>query len=139
MDLDNFVKGAVAALLTDQVAAKTGPVTKITLAVAAASLVVAVLADAFFRWLAVFVILVALALVVFVFVSKRVAIGIINRLAPPIDLTNSRQHFDTAIAEADIPTGPVGFLRFIWRLRRGVGPELERLGVVVSRLRSGLD
>jgi hypothetical protein len=56
-----------------------------------------------------------------------------------MDLANSRQHFDTAIAEADIPTDPLGFLRLIWRLRRGVGPGLERLGAVVTRLLSDLD
>lgn len=139
MDLDDFAKGAVASLLTDQVEAKTGLATKITLAVAFAALVIAVLAGGFFRWLAVFVLVIAVALFLFVFVSKRLATGIINRLAPPMDLANSRQHFDTAIAEADIPTGPVAFLRLIWRLRKGVGPELERLGAVVIRLRSDLD
>jgi len=139
MDLDDFARGAVASLLTDQVEAKTGLVTKVSLGVAVVAILIVVLVDGFFRWLALFVVVAALALVVFVFVSKRLATGIINRLAPPMDLANASQHFDSAVAEADIPTGPIGFLRLIWRLRNGVGPELERLGAVVTRLRSELD
>lgn len=139
MDLDEFAKGAVASLLSDQVADKTGVVTKVSLVVVLGAAATAFFVDGAIRWLAVFVALVGLALVLFAFVSKRLALGIINRLAPPVDLGGARQQFDTAIAEADLPTGPVAFLRLIWRLRKGVGPEVERLGAVVTRLRSDLD
>jgi hypothetical protein len=30
-------------------------------------------------------------------------------------------------------------LRLMWRLRQGVGPEIERLGAVVARLQGQLD
>ncbi|MDX2343719.1 MAG: hypothetical protein QNL12_08330 [Acidimicrobiia bacterium] len=139
MDLDDFARGAVASLLTDQVDAKTGLVTKVTLAVVVAAVVAAVAIDGVIRWLAMVVIVLGLALALFVFISKRLALGIINRLAPAVDLAGSRQQFDSAIAEADLPMGPVGFLRLIWRLRKGVGPEVERLGAVVTRLKSELD
>lgn len=139
MDLDDFARGAVASLLADQVDAKTGFVSKVGLGIVLAAAVVAVATAGVVRWLAVFVLLVGLALVLFVFVSKRLAMGIINRLAPPVDLANARQGFDAAIAEADLPTGPVAFLRLMWRLRKGVGPEVERLGAVVTRLRTDLD
>lgn len=138
MDLDDFAKGAVASLLTDQVDAKAGFASKVALVVVAVSVVVAVLADGWIRWLVIFVLLLGLALLVFVFITKRLAVGIINRLAPPVDLANARQTFGTAIAEADVPTGPIGLLRLVWRLRKGVGPEIERLGEVVTRLRSEL-
>ena len=139
MDFDDFAKGAVASLLTDQVDAKTGLANKVGWVVAGLALLGAVMADGWLRWLAVLVVVFALFALLFVFITKRLAKGLINRLAPPADLSNARQHFDTAIAEADIPTDPVGFLRLVWRLRKGVGPEIERLGTVVTRLKGELD
>lgn len=103
------------------------------------ALIGAIALDGWLRWLAVLVVLGALLVLLFVFVTKRLAKGLINRLAPPADLSHVRERFATAIAEADIPTGPLGLLRLVWRLRNGVGPEIERLGLVVTRLESELD
>lgn len=44
------------------------------------------------------------------------------------------ERFSTAVEEADLPTGPASLLRLIWRLRKGVGPEIERLVGVVDDL-----
>ena len=139
MDLDDFAKGAVASLLTEQVDAKTGFAAKVSAAVLVLALVVAIAADGFFRWLAIFLLVAAVATLLFIFITKRLATGIINRLAPPADLGNAREAFASALAEAELPTGPIGFLSLIWRLRKGVGPEVERLGAVVAKLRSQLD
>lgn len=139
MDLDDFAKGAVAALLTDQVNAKTGLAYKVGWLVTGLAIIGTIAAGGWLRWLAVVVVVVGLGFLFFVFVTKRLAGGLINRLAPPADLSDARQHFDAAIAEADIPTDPLGFLRMVWRLRKGVGPEIERLGAVVTRLRGRLD
>ncbi len=91
------------------------------------------------RWLAVIVVLLALAFLFFVLLSQRFAQAIINRFAPPVDMAQTRTSFESAIAEADIPTGPASFLRLVWRLRKGAGPEIERLATVVNRLRADLD
>lgn len=139
MELDDFARGAAASLLIDQVDVRTGFVTKVSLSVVVAAVGVVVFADGLIRWPAGFLALVALGVVAFVYLARRLALRIINRLAPPVGLAGSRQVFDTALAEADIPTGPVGFMRLIWRLRRGVGPEVARLGAVASRLKSDLD
>jgi hypothetical protein len=139
MELDEFAKGAVGSLLTDLVRAKTGLAYKVAVVIAALAFVGALIADGWLRWIAVLLLLVGLAFLVFVFVTKRIAMALINRMAPPADLANVRQHFDAAIEQADIPTGPVGFLRLMWRLRQGVGPEIERLGAVVARLQGQLD
>ena len=139
MDLDDFAKGAVASLLTDQVSDKTGLAYRVTGVVALLALAGVIFLDGWLRWLLVFVLLVGLGLLAFVFLTKRLAMGLINRIGPPVDLADSREHFEVAIAEADIPTGPAGFLRLIWRLRKGVGPEIERLGEVVTRLKAQLD
>ena len=139
MHLDDFAKGAVASLLSDQVGAKTGLAYKVGWVGSGLALVGAVFLDGWLRWLAVLVLVVGLAALVFVFVTKRLATALINRIAPPVDLADAWQHFDTAIAEADLPTGPVGFLRMIWRMRKGVGPEIDRLGAVVTRLKGELD
>lgn len=139
VELDDFAKGAVASLLTDQVNDKTGLAYKVAGVFAALSLIGVILLDGWLRWLILFALLVGLALLAFVFVTKRLAMGLISRIAPPVDLANSRQHFDAAISEADLPTGPIGFLRLIWRLRKGAGPEIERLGDVVTKLKAQLD
>ena len=138
MDLDDFAKGAVAALLTDQVDAKTGLANRVGAVVAVLALLGAIFLDGFLRGFSIFVLLVALAFLAFVFLSKRFAKVLINRLAPPADLADARLHFEAAVEEAEIPTGPVGFLKLIWRLRKGIGPEVERLGAVVSRLKDNL-
>jgi len=138
MELDDFARGVVASLLTDQVKDKTGLAYKVAGVVAVLALLGVIFVDGWLRWLLVLVLLVGLALLVFVFVTKRLALGIVNRIGPPADLTNARQYFDSAIAEADLPTGPAGFLRLIWRLRKGVGPEVERLGDVVTKLKGQL-
>ncbi len=139
MELDDFAKGAVASLLADQVDDKTGLAYKVAGLVSALALLGVIFIDGWLRWLLVFLLLIGLAALMFVYLTKRLAMGLINRIAPPVDLANSREHFQAAIDEADIPTSPAGFLRMIWRLRKGIGPEVERLGEVVTRLKSQLD
>ena len=138
MELDDVAKGAVAAVLTDQVETKTGFAYKVAGAVSVVALVGAFLIDGWLRWLIILVLLAGLAGLGFLFVSKRLALRLINRLAPPADLSSIRHKIDGAIAEANLPTGPVGFLKMIWRLRKGVGPEIERLGSVIARFKSDL-
>jgi hypothetical protein len=138
MDVDDIAKGVVAALLTDQVDDKTGLATKVGLVVLVVSGIGLFVMDGWLRWLAVVVVLLALAFVLFVFISKRLAKAMINRFASPADIGDVRANFDTAIAEAGIPTGPTSFLRMLWRLRKGVGPEIDRLTSVVNRLRREL-
>ena len=139
MDVDDFAKGVVAALLTDQVDDKTGLATKAGLVVLVVAGLVVVLADSWLRWLAVVVLLLTLGFLLLVFLSKRLAKAVINRFASPVDMAGARERFETAVAEADIPTGPTSLLRLVWRLRRGVGPEIDRLTAVVQKLRTDLD
>ncbi len=139
MDLDDFAKGAAASLLTDQVNARTGLAYKVAGAFVVLALIGVLLIDGWLRWLTMLVLLAGLAALAIVFLAKRLATSLIGRLASPVDLADSRQYFNAAIAEADLPTGPIGLLRLIWRLRKGVGPEVKRLGEVISRLKSELE
>ena len=139
MEVDDFVKGVAAALLNDLLDDKTGLAYKVSGVVAVIGFIAAVVADGWLRWLAVLVVILTLVVILFVFVTKRLAKGVINRFAPPVDIGNARTQFETAVAEADIPTGPASFMRLVWRLRKGVGPEVERLTGVVNQLRSGID
>ncbi len=134
MGIDDYVKGVVAALLTDQVDDKTGLAAKVGWVVFAVFAVLAVLADGWWRAPAVLFALMALLFLAFVSVTKGLAKGIINRFAPPADLGDVGQRFSVAVQEADLPTGPAAFMRLIWRLRKGVGPEVERLAAVVAEL-----
>ena len=138
MQLDNIAKGVVAALLTDQVREKTGLAYKMGAAVAAVALIGVVSLGGFWRGMAVVILLLSLLALLFVYVSRRFALVLVSRIAPPAELAGAREHFDAALTEADLPTGPVAFLRLIWRLRKGVGPEVERLGEVVGRLQDRL-
>lgn len=139
MQLDDFARGAVASLMADQVRQKTGFAYTASGGLAVLALLGTVFLGGWWRALAIVLVLMGLAALGFVFLTKRVALVVVNRLGPPADLGGAREYFAAAIEEADVPTGPVGFLRLIWRLRRGVGPELERLGVVVSKLKGQLD
>jgi hypothetical protein len=138
MEVDDIAKGVVSALLTDQIDDKTGLATKVGVVLLVVSIIAAIAFDGWLRWLAVVVVLLVLAFLLFVFLSKRLAKAVVNRFAPPADIGDVRANFQTAIAEADVPTGPASFLRMVWRLRKGVGPEIERLTTVVNRLREGL-
>jgi hypothetical protein len=138
MDVDDFVSGVVAALLTDQVDEKTGLAFKVGWVAAAVALLATILTGGWLRAFALIGLLLTLAFLVFVFVSKRIARAVIGRLAPPADISNARANFETAVAEADIPTGPTSLLRLVWRLRKGIGPEVERLAAVVNRMRADL-
>ena len=136
MDIDDFVKGVVSSLLTNLVGEKTSLAYKVGWISFASCLAGAVFLDGWLRALVVIVALLSLGLLVFVFLSKRLALGIINRFAPPVEIGDARVQFESAVAEADLPTGPASFLRLVWRLRKGVGPEVERLAGVVEQLRS---
>ena len=139
MDIEEFGRGAVAALLTDQVNDKVGLAYKADWVVVFVTAVLTVVTDSWLRWLALFFCLLALGFLLFVDITKRFAKATISRIAPPVDIAPARTQFDVAVAEADLPTGPVRFLRLMWRLRKGFGPEVDRLIAVVSRLRSELE
>ena len=138
MQITEVAKGVVAALLTDLVKSKTSLASQVLGAIAVLGVLGVVLLSGFWRALAVVVLVLCLGGLVFVFLSRRMALGMVARIAPPTELSGVRGHFDAALAEADLPTGPAGFLRLIWRLRKGVGPEVERLGEVVARLQQEL-
>jgi hypothetical protein len=136
VDIEEFGRGVAAALLTDQVSDKAGLAYKVGVVAVALTAVSTVVTDSWLRWLALLFCLFALGFVLLVFITKRFATATISRIAPPVDIASARTQFDVAVAEADIPTGPVGFLRLMWRLRKGVGPEVDRLIAVVNQLRS---
>lgn len=134
MDTDDFVKGVVAAVLTDQVDDKAGLASNVGWLVLAAAVPAAVFAHGWVRFVGILVAVLTVAFLVFVFVSKYVTKAVIGRFATPVE--GARERFSAAVDEADLPTGPVAFLRMVWRLRNGVGPEVERLEAVVDRLRT---
>ncbi len=138
MDLDDTIKGIVAALLNDQVDAKSGLAAKVGLVGLVIAVGLVVVTEGWLRGLSIVLLLLVLAFLAFVWLSRRLAKGVVNRIAPPLDLAETRARFESALAEADLPDGPVSFLRLVWRLRKGIGPEVERLAGVVQRLQSDL-
>ena len=45
---------------------------------------------------------------------------------------------ERAVEELDLPTGPVSVLRLLWRLRRGVDEEIERVREIGAELTARL-
>ena len=139
MDIDDFGRGVAAALLTDQVNAKTGLAFKVSTLILLGAIILTVVTDSWLRWPILLVAFVVAAFIAVVWASKRFAVATISRIAPPMDITSARSRFDVALAEADLPTGPVPFLRMLWRLRKGVASEFDRLVEIVKHLSTGLD
>lgn len=118
---------------------KTGLAYKVAGGFAALGLVGMMMLDGIWSGLSFALLMIALGALAFVFLSKRLALRLVARIAPPSELAEIGEHLDVAVAEADLPTGPMAFIRLVWRLRKGIGPEVERLGEVVARLEERLD
>ena len=139
VDLDDLARGLVSGVLTEQVSARGKGVQKVGLAAGALALIVAVIASGWLRWLLVFVALVAVGIAIAAWVARKLAVRAIHRFAEPKDLAQHRSAISAAIDDADLPTGPIAVLGLLWRLRKGVGPEVDRVRAIVSRLKTQLD
>lgn len=118
---------------------KTGLAYKVAGGLALVGLVGVVALDGAWRGMSIALFVIGLIALAFVALSRWLALRLITRFAPPSRRADVGEHFDAAVAEADLPTGPMAFLRLVWRLRKGISPEVERLGAVVVRLQKRLD
>lgn len=92
----------------------------------------------FMRGLGITLVLVGLIIVLIVGLVRTMALSAINRFATPTSIAEKREVIDQAMESADLPTGPISIVRFLYRLRKGVGPELRRLDTVMHDLRDDL-
>lgn len=92
----------------------------------------------FMRGLGVTIVLIGLIIVLVVALVRAMALGAIRRFATPTSIAEKREVIDHAMESADLPTGPISIVRFLYRLRKGVGPELRRLDTIMDNLRDDL-
>lgn len=132
----DLVKSLVVGFVLDLIRDRTRIVILAGAFVAVVSVVLMVVLDGAGRWLAALTVLVGLGMIVVTWGARRLATAILSRFAPPELAEEQRDRVTAAIDEAGIPTGPLSGLRFAWRLRQGVGAEVDRLRDVANRLQS---
>lgn len=138
MDTDDIARGIISGALTDQVRRRGGGVIVGALVVAAAALVVAFATSGSLRVVSILVLLVSLAAAMIVTAVRWVAIRTIRTIGEPRGFDDHRATIDRALDDADLPTGPIAAMKFAWRLRKGPGPEFDRLGTITSKLAAEL-
>lgn len=132
---DDVAKGIVASMLENQVKAKGSIARWIGIAVLALGLLFAIFLGGFFRGLGITMVLVGLIVILAVALIRALALGTIRKFAMPHSIAEKREEIDIATEKADLPTGPLSVIRFLYRLRKGVGTEVERLDKIIDDLR----
>ncbi len=133
-----LARGIVAGLVMETVEARGRLAARVAFAVAVLALVGAVLADGGVRLGLGVVAVIALFVAAATVVLRRLVVAVVGRIGAPADLRHHRAAISRAIETAELPTGPWTAFKMAWRLRRGVGPEVDRLHDIVSRLSTEL-
>lgn len=132
---DDVAKGIVAGMLENQVKAKGSIGRWVGIAILVVGLLFAVFLGGFFRGLGITMVLVGLIIILTVALIRALALGTIRKFATPHSIAEKREEIAIATEKADLPTGPLSVIRFLFRLRKGVGSEVERLDTILDDLR----
>ncbi len=131
---DDLGRGVIAGWLIDQVDARGSVPLWIGWITAALGLVLIVIGGGAVRAIGVLVLLVGVVIALAVVTLRAAARAAIRRFAQPSSIAAHEADIAAAVDRADLPTGPLSIIRFLWRLRRGVGSEVERVRDVVADL-----
>ncbi len=131
-------RGLVAGMLERQIKDRGSFARWVGVAIMVAGLIAAVGWGGFVRGLGITLVLVGLIIVLLVLLVRTMALAAINKFATPTSLAEKRDVIDRAMDRANLPTGPIAIVRFLVRLRKGVGPEVSRLDTVLDDLREEL-
>lgn len=135
---DDVARGIVAGMLEQQVKNKGSFARWLGIAVLVLGLLSAVLFGGFLRGLGITMVLVGLIIILIVALIRALALGTIGKFATPQSIAEKRDEIAIATDKADLPTGPIAVIRFLYRLRKGVGPEVARLDKIMDDLRDEL-
>ena len=138
VEWDDVAKGLVAGMLERQIEARGSTARWIAVAVMVLGVLSAVLFGGFVRGLGITIALLGLIALLTIALVRAVAMTTIRKFATPQSIAEKREEIDRAMDRADLPTGPLSVIRFVYRLRRGVGAEVERLDVIIEDLREEL-
>ena len=131
-------RGLVAGMLERQVTSRGSLARWVGIVMMVVGFILAIGFGGFVRGLAITILLLGLIIVLLVALLRALALGAIRKFATPTSLAEKREVIDHAMERADLPTGPIGIVRFLVRLRRGVGSEVRRLDTVLDELRDDL-
>lgn len=135
---DDIAKGIVAGVLESQVKARGSFARWVGIALVVLGVLGAIFFGGFIRGLGVTLALLGLIVILLVALIRALALGTIRKFATPHSIAEKRAEIDAAMEKADLPTGPISVIRFLYRLRRGVGPEVARLDTIMDDLRDEL-
>lgn len=135
---DELGRGLVAGMLERQVRGRSSMTRRVGVAFMAIGAATAIGWGGALRGLGITLVLIGLILVLLVALVRAMAVGAINKFATPTTIAEKRDVIDHALERADLPAGPISVIRFLVRLRRGVGSEVERLDSVLDDLREEL-
>jgi len=135
---DELGRGLVAGMLEKQISDRGSVGRWIGIGIMGAGGLMAIGFGGFMRGLGITLVLVGLIVVHVVALIRTMALGAIRRFAAPTSIAEKRAVIDHATERADLPTGPISIVRFLYRLRKGVGPELQRLDTILDDLRDEL-
>lgn len=138
VEWDDLAKGLVAGMLERQVTSRGSLARRVGIAILVIGLISAVFFGGFLRGLGITMVLLGLIIILLVALARALALGTIRKFATPQSIAEKREEIDRAMDRADLPTGPVSVIRFLYRLRRGVGTEVERLDTIIDDLREEL-
>lgn len=135
-NVDVATRSIISAWLIDHVKVRALLLQRALLGFAALCLVLAVVGDGAWRYLA------GLAMLTFAFLGfggmavRWLAITGIKRLAAPRQFGEFQDEINEVIEAADLPTTPLSALRLVFRLRRGVKAEVDRLQALASQVKT---
>lgn len=138
MSWDDLGRGLVAGMLENHISNRPSIVRRIGVALIVAGGLVAIAWGGEVRGLGITMVLVGLIAALTVGLVRLVALKTINDFARPTSIAEKREVIDRASESADLPRGPISITRFLVRVRRGVGPDVERLETVLDDLRNEL-
>ena len=138
-DVDDLVIGLVAGSLIDQVRAKSRVVLTALGVVGVVAIAGLVAAPTWGKVVCALILAAVVVGVLLAFVARRAIVALLDRGIDRTDLASHRDAVDRAVAELDIPSGPISMARLAWRLRRGTGDEVDRIKTVALRLQNDLD
>lgn len=135
---DDLGRGLVAGMLEKQIRDRSSIARWVGVGFMVIGVIAAIGWGGFVRGLGITVVLVGLIIVLLVGLLRAMALGAINKFATPTSIAEKRDVIDRAMERADLPTGPISIVRFLVRLRKGVGSEVGRLDAVLDDLRDEL-
>ena len=141
MDAVELGRSLFAGVLARKISSTRQPLVIAGAAASVVTLLLVLLLDGGWRWLAVAGFVLAVAATVTIWLVGTFALLLVRRVvsADQRDLSGAGDAVDQAVDELDLPTGPVSALRLLWRLRRGVGEEVDRVRDIGEELIARLD